>query len=194
MKMRMSAMILVFALISCVCAQKTDDPVAPGLPKDIEIIRARTWPQYHLPLIARYPQRLVEKFKLHPDSTDLPYMVRGDFNGDGLEDIAFMLSGEFGKSPRKICRTRLIVMYGRPNGWETALDMIYTSAPPWGSEYFYLGRVSKGEYKGCLNGEIREPQGVILQYDGFTVTMCESGSSTVFFSQGERMQEHCWGE
>ena len=164
--MRIFAIFLVFALISCVCAQKTDGPAAPGLPKDIEIIRARTWPQYHLPPIARYPQRMVEKFKLHPDSTDLPYMVRGDFNGDGLEDIAFMLSGEFGNSPRKICRTRLIVMYGRPNGWETALDMIYTSAPPWGSEYFYLGRVSKGEYMGCLNGEIREPQGVILQYDG----------------------------
>ena len=92
-------MILVFALVSCVCAQKTNDPAPPGLPKEIEIVRARTWPQYHLPLIARYPQRLVEKLKLHPDSTDLPYMVKGDFNGDGIEDIAFMLSGEFGKSP-----------------------------------------------------------------------------------------------
>jgi hypothetical protein len=39
-----------------------------------------------------------------------------------------------------------------------------------------------------------EPQSLILQYDGFTVTMCESGSSTVFFSHGERMHEHRWGE
>ncbi len=148
---------------------------------------------YRMPPVSRYGKVLYPS--TYRDSYNLPCYIKSDFNGDGIEDYAFMFSRESWTCCDWSLTTRmLIVASNYSGGYRLALDLILgtVTAPSstpmeeyWGIRLLRRGTHTIGTYR---NGVLIEEK-VVLPNDGIYLASLDPAERSVFTLAGTSVSE-----
>ncbi len=123
-----------------------------------------------------------------------PACVEGDFNGDGIQDVALLLWRESGEPRREGCgvpvKMRIVVMKGQKNGTSRTLDLAeFDDCIPTEEALRY---VSPGIYGP--NPYDPKKTRLELKHPAFEVGGFEAAMGTVFFWQDNKFESLRMGE
>jgi hypothetical protein len=166
------------------------------VPPSIKALIAPYVRGYFSPQLYRYCEYLSNPVY---DPYDLPCYVRADFNGDYIDDYAFLFSSEERYTGYWDLHTRLIVVLSTPYGMEIACDVYLGTVTGdacipieefWSICYLEPGYYTTYTY---VNGiEIIET--VLLPNDAFFLASLDPDEEAIFYAVDDEVWEMEWVE
>lgn len=134
----------------------------------------RHWPGYRLRAAAALGTEALEELRQeHPDARS-PYAIAGDFDGDGLPDVALLL--------RKGERGLLVALHGTPEGGFRGHTLLRTR---W-SDGLYLLRQPPGplEYTRAVGEDVATTAILALSADAIRFHPVDAGARLYYWREG----------
>ncbi len=151
---------------------------------------------YFTPELSRYDSYLYPPDKPYA-CCDLPPYVRTDFNGDYIDDYAFLFSSEFDAGSEWELTTKLIVVLGSHDGPVVAanitLGVVIGSWNVAVEEYWAIGLVPAGSHTltSWYDG-VEASETVYLDHDAFYLAEQETTERSLFYADGRDIYEMGW--
>jgi hypothetical protein len=160
------------------------------LPHHIRQLIAPRVAGYFSPPTSRYSSYLY--YQEQPRSSqNEPCFVQGDFNGDLIDDYAFLFSHEDDYGCSWDLTTRLIVVQSVPygSGYEVTTDIevgsVSAGCAALKEENWSLCRMPRGDHTyTTVSGGTTVTETVTLENDAFLLTALDSGERDLFYSDG----------
>jgi hypothetical protein len=148
------------------------------------------------PALSRYDSYLYPPDKPY-SCCDLPPYVRADFNGDFIDDYAFLFSSEYDAGDEWELTTRLLVVMGSADGPYVEVDIVLgTVIGEWSApieEYWAIGLVPAGSHTlTTYHGGVEVSETVYLEDDAFYLAELESVERSLFYADGWEVYEMGW--
>ncbi len=133
------------------------------------------------------------------DPYDLPCYVRADFNGDLIDDYAFLFSADERYTDYWNLSTRLIVVLSTPYGMEIACDIYLGTVTADAcipiEEYWSICYLEPGYYTAVtyING-VEVTETVLLPNDAFFLASLDPDEEAIFYAVDDVIWEIEWAE
>ncbi|MBN1980286.1 MAG: hypothetical protein JW795_02060 [Chitinivibrionales bacterium] len=151
---------------------------------------------YCSPNLSRYNRYLYPP-EIKGDIYNLPCYVRTDYNGDGVNDYAFLFSKEEWSASRWYVTTKLLVVLSIPSGYSLSCDMVLgtttaDAATPV-EEYWSIRYIPDGYHQlvTVVNG-VTQTKTIFLKDDGFFLASIDPNEESIFYAQRDIVYEIDW--
>jgi hypothetical protein len=157
------------------------------IPYEVRVAIAPSADGYYSPELSRYDNYLYPR-DLPYDPYDLPCFVQADFNGDGIDDYAFLLSNDTWNGGAWHLTTKMVVAISAHHGYTIAADMILGTIEGNGiplEEYWSIYRVSAGHHTYITyKNNVKIEKTVNLYDDGFYLASLDPNEEAIFYADG----------
>jgi hypothetical protein len=162
------------------------------IPYDIREIIYDAVEGYSMPPVDRYGYQIYPVDSHNPDN--IPSYVKGDFNGDGFYDYAFMFSAVSWNRGYWYIDTKMLMVTSTSDGYTLSLDLNLGTVSGsneipveeyWGIRLLRPGTHTITDY---YRGESRE-KSIKLPYDGIYLASVDPEERSVFVAEGTDVNE-----
>ncbi len=151
---------------------------------------------YFTPRSSRYADFLYYQ-EFTRTSTNLPSYVQGDFNGDHVDDFAFLFTKQREYTSYWTINTKLIVILSSGCCYEVALDMdLGTIEADYSypiEEYWSIAKMPQGTHTYYVDyGSTEVEETVDLEDDAFVLSFLETEEQDLFYALGQDVYYMTW--